>query len=155
MAAENIIKLFQTNAWVLQQQAQEISHAEGLLTAPGHANNMNWAFGHIIDGRNRVLQRLGAEPVWHDDEGDVYKRGHEPVSAEDALPFDKLTADLTLSQQRLDVALGAVSAEQLATVHKEHTMEWRLLFAAWHEGYHTGQTEIYRQLAGKDDQIIP
>ncbi|MCO5192139.1 MAG: DinB family protein [Anaerolineae bacterium] len=154
MTAENIIKLFQTNAWVLQQQAKDISHEESLLSAPGHANNMNWAFGHIINGRNRALQRLGAEPVWHNDEGDVYKRGHDPVSAEDALPFDKLMADLKLSQERLEAALITISAEQLAAVHKDNTLEWHLLFAAWHEGYHTGQTEIFRQLAGKGDQII-
>jgi|GEM_PF-5021639 len=31
----------------------------------------------------------------------------------------------------------------------------QLSFLSWHETYHTGQTEYLRQLAGKDDQVIP
>ena len=37
---------------------------------------------------------------------------------------------------------------------RERTVAERLLFLAWHEGYHVGQTEYLRQLSGKDDKII-
>ena len=40
-------------------------------------------------------------------------------------------ADLKLSQERLEAALITISAEQLAAVHKDNTLDRHLLFAAW------------------------
>ncbi|MEM8861967.1 MAG: hypothetical protein AAGD96_26900, partial [Chloroflexota bacterium] len=59
------------------------------------------------------------------------------------------------TQQQLKDGFEEISDQQLVEKdERERTVAERLLFLAWHEGYHVGQTEYLRQLAGKDDKII-
>ena len=72
-----------------------------------------------------------------------------------SLSFDRLRADFERTQTQLADGFAEISEQQLAEKN-EHgsTVAERILFLAWHEGYHLGQTEYLRQLAGKDDKII-
>ena len=63
-------------------------------------------------------------------------------------------ADLDVSQERLDAALAGLTTEDLERVVDDRTLAERLTFDYWHEAYHTGQTELLRQLAGADDKVI-
>ena len=37
---------------------------------------------------------------------------------------------------------------------RDDTLRKRLAFMAWHDSYHTGQTEYLRQLTGVNDKVI-
>jgi uncharacterized damage-inducible protein DinB len=58
----------------------------------------------------------------------------------------------------LAAALPRLTADDLARMVRDHrgeiTLANRLFFLYFHETYHTGQTELLRQLAGTDDKVI-
>lgn len=158
MNKEMIHDLFKTNHWVLTQQTDGLTHDDSLLQLPFRGNCLNWVLGHIMVSREGALALLGIAGTWTDEEIARYKYDSEPiVAADDAgiLPFDRLLADFERSQKQLADGFAEISELQLAEKDENgRTVAERLLFIAWHEGYHLGQTEYLRQLAGKDDKVI-
>jgi uncharacterized damage-inducible protein DinB len=156
--AESLIQSFALTHRLIKMQTDGLTNADSLLQLPFRGNCLNWVLGHILVDRNRVLKRLGESPVWDESEIARYKQGSEPiVSAEQALPLEKLLDDLDQSQQRIAAALAKISPEELAaTVDAggDKSLGQALAGSHWHETYHTGQLEILRQLAGTDDVII-
>ena len=108
----------------------------------------------FIAGRSTALVLLGEEPVWDKEKSGPYSRDSEPINAEVAYPLEQLVDDLDTCQERLQTALDRITAEELAIKKDDRTLGERLSFSYWHEAYHTGQTELLRQLAGTDDKII-
>jgi uncharacterized damage-inducible protein DinB len=121
---------------------------------------MNWVLGHIAETRNSLLKTLGEKPILTEKECACYGHGSEPVRADGqgAIKLERLLSLLEQSQERLVVALPRLTAEDLARRVKDHRGEValgnRLFFLYFHETYHTGQTELLRQLAGTDDKVI-
>ena len=156
--SEGLIELFNRTHWVIKHQTDGLSHADSLLQPPFQANCLNWVVGHIVAGRNSVLTALGESPLWDEPELALYKRESEPITEdEQALPLDKLLSDLDQSQTQIIDALSEISPEtleQIADVANNRTVGQRIAFLHWHETYHTGQLELLRQLAGKNDKII-
>ncbi len=65
-------------------------------------------------------------------------------------------SDLEVSQDRLLETLSQKTFEDMFVPIKDmqqHPLGQSLLYSATHESYHTGQLELLRQLAGKDDQV--
>jgi uncharacterized damage-inducible protein DinB len=112
--------------------------------------------GHIIVSRSRALAMLGAEPVWSKEQSAAYAQESEPITDEEAYPLNQLVADLDTSQERLAEALAKSTMEDLDEKKEgqDRCLGERLSFIYWHEAYHTGQTELLRQLAGVDDKVI-
>lgn len=154
ITSDIIIRYFKLNHQVLQMQVKGLTHEESLLTPPFRANCLNWVLGHIVAYRGRSLTLLGVEPVWDDDQAAAYSRESEPLQAQDAQSLEQIMAALDVSQERLVTALAELTAEELERVVDDQTLAQRLTFAYWHEAYHTGQTELLRQLTGADDKII-
>jgi len=155
---ESLTQSFALTHRLIKMQTDGLTNADSLLQLPFRGNCLNWVLGHILDGRNTALKRLGGSPVWDKSEIARYKQGSEPIScAEQALPLEKLLADLDQSQQRIAAALAEMSPEGLAATvdaGESKSLEQTLAGLHWHETYHTGQLEILRQLAGTDDVII-
>lgn len=149
-----ITHYFKRNHQVLRMQTKGLSHEDSLLTPPFRANCLNWVLGHIITYRCQALTLLGSEPVWDEAQSAPYNRESEPLQVEDALPLDQIMADLRVSQERLEAALDGLTAEDLERSVDDRTLAQRLTFNYWHETYHTGQTELLRQLTGVDDKVI-
>jgi len=140
-------------------QTEGLTHADSLLQLPFRGNCLNWVLGHIIVGRNRVLKLLEEAPVWEESEAARYDTGSEPITGdEQALPLAKLLRDLDESQQQITDALGRLPPEPLAEVvdtgRGEAPLGKTVAGLHWHETYHTGQLELLRQLAGKNDAVI-
>jgi uncharacterized damage-inducible protein DinB len=115
--------------------------------------------GHIIVGRDRVLELLGEATIWGESETARYEAGSEPISNdEQALPLEKLLRDLDESRQRIATVLAQSSPEALGEAVKtkrgREPVGELVAGLHWHETYHTGQLELLRQLAGKNDAII-
>lgn len=158
MDKEMIFNLFKTNHFILNKQVEGLTHEESLLQLPFRGNCLNWVLGHIIVSREDVLSWMGVERSYSEEQTNRYQFDSEPITSADdpdILPLERLMEDFELTQQRLSDAFDEISDAQLAEKdERDRSLSSRILFMAWHEGYHAGQTEYLRQLAGKDDKII-
>ena len=157
--AETLKQSFALTHRIIKLQTDGLSHEDSILQPPFRANCLNWVLGHIIVGRETALKHLGQAPVWDETQGSRYVTGSEPItSPEIALPLETLLSSLDRSQQRILAALEQTAPEHLAAPVEsrgsERPLGQVLAGLHWHETYHTGQLELLRQLAGKDDAII-
>lgn len=157
--SESLVRSFKLTYRIIKMQADGLTTADSLLQLPFRGNCLNWVLGHIVEGRNRVLTVLDEQPIWDEANTSRYERGAEPItSQEQALPLEQLLSDLDLTQDRITDALELTAPERLAEIvsadKKETTIGETIAFWHWHETYHTGQLELLRQFAGKNDAII-
>ena len=158
MNKEMIHDLFKTNHWVVTNQTDDLTHDDSLLQLPFRGNCLNWVLGHILVSRQNALEMLGIQGSWTEKEIARYKFDSEPITSPDdpgILPLERLLADIESTQEQLADGFAEISEQQLAEKNdRGNTVAERLLFLAWHEGYHLGQTEYLRQLAGKNDKVV-
>ncbi|MGD9147331.1 MAG: DinB family protein [Anaerolineae bacterium] len=157
--AETLIQSFALTHRIIKLQTDGLSHEDSIVQPPFRANCLNWVLGHIIVGRDTALELLGQAPIWDADTAARYVSGSEPItSRQRALQLQRLLGDLDRSQQKIETALQGATPERLAASVQsrgsERPLGQHLAGLHWHETYHTGQLELLRQLAGKDDAII-
>ena len=146
------------NTRLIHLQADGLSNADSLIQPPFNSNCLNWVIGHIVQGRCTVLELLGQETVMTEEQRDRYKRGSDPIKGEEAgiMTLAALLAALDESQTRIDAALDSITEAELAVVvEDEATLAHRLYGQYFHDTYHTGQTDLLRQVAGTNDVVIP
>ena len=152
---------FKRNIGILQRQTEDMGHEESLVQLPFRGNCMNWLLGHILTNRNNVFKLLGHEQLACREVGDRYQRDSKPVERESpgVVPLGELLSSLEQAQEQLERILAEIQPEELERQvaffgnQSMSVAEW-LLFFYFHDTYHTGQTEILRQAAGKDDKVI-
>ncbi|MBU1494071.1 MAG: DinB family protein [Actinobacteria bacterium] len=156
-----LARQFERNTWILTEQTAGLSHGDSLLQTPYRINCLNWTLGHLLDGRGRVLELLGATRVVADSDTARYRRESEPI-VEDGpgvLPLDRLVAALKESQASLSAALARLDTAAMAVETDDRAghlvpLGEQLHFLYFHDTYHTGQTELLRQVFGVGDKII-
>ncbi len=157
---QEMVEAFDRNWHIIQAQTEGLSHAQCLLQLPFRGNCMNWVLGHILDTRNNLLVAVGQEPILTKEESARYSHGSEPVceDGEHVIPLERLLNLLQQGQERIASGLARLTSDDLAREVRDHrgeiTLANRLFFLYFHETYHTGQTELLRQLAGTDDKVI-
>ncbi|MDX2342959.1 MAG: DinB family protein [Acidimicrobiia bacterium] len=160
IGAHRLAKAFGRNTSILKMQAAGLSHEDSLLQTPYRINCFNWTLGHILVYRDRTLQTAGGEPQFPNNELARYMRESEPITEDGpgVLPMEELVAAITTSQDAIDNTLGELSDEAFSAESEIDgrmvSIASRIHFDYFHDTYHTGQTEILRQVAGMDDQII-
>lgn len=158
--AEQLAKAFARNTAILQMQTAGLTHEESLLQTPYGVNCLNWTLGHILVYRDRVLTSSGGIPQSTAGELDRYLRESEPITEDGpgVLPLDQLVAAVAASQKAIDTAVAGLSDKEFSAESEVDgrmvKLSSRLHFDYFHDTYHTGQTEILRQVAGKGDKII-
>ena len=160
--AQILLEMAERNHRTLLRQVGDLTHEESLLQPPFRGNCLNWVVGHLTQSRNKMLQLIDEPSVWSKEQIARYERDSPPVtSGEDALRFEQILADLKTAHERLVARLQTMSLDELAAPAKEIIKgvdSWNigefLHFLLWHETYHLGNTELLRQLAGKNDKII-
>ena len=152
-----LIQSYKINSWLINKQADGLTHDESVIQLPFRSNCFNWVLGHILVSRDQVLRLLSAEPVLSDEETALYESDSDPIlTASRSAPFEQLLAAANESQSRIEAALQSASADQLNAHYSDgdgQTVADRIGGLHWHETYHLGQLEILRQAAGKDDKI--
>lgn len=148
-----LIMLFEQNASTLKKYTDGLTHEDSLLQMPSGGNCLNWVVGHIISARHRVLDMLGESPLWTDDIRAAYRMGSAPITLENreiARPFETLLAEFEATQETIMAGLRCKTFEDMIVVLEgfDQPIGQRIAYFAWHEGYHVGQTEYLRQLAG-------
>ncbi|MDY7040410.1 MAG: DinB family protein [Chloroflexota bacterium] len=152
---QSLAQSFDLTFRLIRMQTEGLTHADSLLQLPFRGNCLNWVLGHILVGRNTALQLLGQKLIWRAAEVSRYESGSEPITGDEhVLPLERLLQDLERSQERIEAGLSNLSEEDLATSVDGRSLGEHLAGLHWHETYHTGQLEILRQLAGKNDAIV-
>jgi uncharacterized damage-inducible protein DinB len=152
---------FENNVGIVKMQAAGLSQTDSLVQLPFRANCLNWVLGHLVSNRRTILKLLGDEQTLDGTLIARYEYDSAPVTGEGegVLPLEQLLSLLDRAQEQIAKRLEAITEEELARPlivfgNRERTLgEW-LFFFFFHDCYHTGQTEILRQAAGKDDKII-
>jgi hypothetical protein len=155
LTPEKLTQDYETNSWIINKQAADLSHEQMMLQLPFRGNCFNWVLGHITANRDRALQALGADTILTEAERERYLRGSDPVTEEEtAVDSQKLLAAINQFQENILPALE--SADLSAIYNEEHnqTVAERIAGLHWHETYHIGQLELLRQLAGTNDRIL-
>ncbi len=150
--------LFGINYQVLQKNLEGVTQEDSLLQPFGGGNCLNWVLGHIVATRDGALQLLRQEPVWSKDQAANYRRGSAPIrDGAQALPLEKIVADLGQSQERLLAGLGQVTESELSAPGPDRsvaeTVGETLFVLHMHDAYHAGQTGLLRRMAGHEGAI--
>ncbi|MGA7195374.1 MAG: DinB family protein [Anaerolineales bacterium] len=155
----DLAKAFGRNANIINSQAKDLTHADSLIQPPFHGNCFNWVLGHLVANHDDVLDALG-EPRLFEGRLDRYKRESESLTHEDknTIRFDELVEWFERGQIKISESLNHVDNESLSreiqSGDRKTTVGQRVFFLYFHETYHVGQTELFRQLAGKNDKVI-
>jgi hypothetical protein len=158
ISSSDLVYYFALNLRVLDRQLDGLTHEDSLLQLPFRGNCMNWVLGHILNNRSYFMRTLlDIEPVVASDVTARYESDSDPVTpdSDDILQLERLVELLNESQEKISERLEAMTdADFAATDENGNTLGKRLLFFYFHETYHTGQTELLRQLTGVDDKVI-
>ncbi len=152
-----MLTMLKRNLWVIDKQADGLTHDDSMLQLPFQGNCFNWVVGHMLVHRDKMLKMLDHEPLWAANSSALYDFGSEPLTDSTlAVPFDKILIDLRTSQDRLAAAFDTTNDAMLNTITDGHesSIRERLTFLVWHDAYHAGQAEYLRQLAGVNDKVI-
>jgi hypothetical protein len=159
LAASDLVDTLRVNLIVLGKQTAGLTHEDSLRQPSPRGNCLNFVLGHVALHREYMLQDLGLEPEVGEGALARYAKDSEPIlgDSEQVLLLDGLISIINRQQERLLGALETMSDGDLtqpAPLNEKKTVAGHVLFLAWHEGYHLGQTELLRQLAGTDDKVI-
>ena len=156
----DLVEAFARNVNIIKMQTNGLTHEDSLRQPPFPGNCLNWVLGHLAENRDHILELLG-EPPQIGALGMRYKRGSDPLTepGEDTLRLEEILAWLDRAQEHIAAALGRMDETVLSRAvtlgnNRTTTVGQRVFFLYFHETYHVGQTEIFRQLAGKSDKMI-
>ena len=158
--ANELAKGYGVNLRIVQLQTEGLSHEDSLVQTQFNINSLNWVLGHIAVNRDNVLMLLGEEPLLGESETDRYKRGSEPVQEEGnaVLSLSELLDVLQRGQEKIETSLSSLLPanfeKEIMVGSRTMTLGSRLFGFYFHDTYHTGQTDLLRQVAGKNDQVI-
>ena len=157
---EQLAEAYAVNLRLIQLQTEGLSDSDSLTQTPYNINSLNWVLGHISVNRDNVLRLLGEPTLLTETETNRYKRESEPVKqgGEDVIPLERLLDILTQGQEKITEGLSEISegdlAQEMKIGKRSVTLGSRLHGLYFHDTYHTGQTDLLRQVAGTDDKII-
>ena len=155
----SLARAYERNTRIIEMLADGLCHADSLIQSDYNINCLNWTIGHIVGYRDASLELLGVEPLMGA-AADRYARESDPIREDGpgVLPLAELVALARRSQEHLADAISATSldafVEERTFGDRTSTLGSQMLFNYFHDTYHTGQTELLRQVAGTDDSII-
>jgi hypothetical protein len=160
LTAQQLADAFARNVRIIKRQVAGLTHADSLIQPPVRGNCLNWVLGHIAVHRDYILATLGEPKTLDEAAAERYGSGSEPVlgDGEGVLPLETLLGAIDLAQERIVATLARAGADDLAkelpTGERTITVAQQVFGLYFHETYHTGQTELLRQLAGTNDKVI-
>ena len=159
ISQKDLAKAFARNTNIVKSQTKDLTHADSLIQPPFHGNCLNWVLGHLVANHDDILEMLG-EPRLYDGRLERYKRESEPLTHEDkgTIRLEELlewfeSGQVNISKY-LEGADDTALDREVISGERKSTVAQRVFFYYFHETYHVGQTELFRQLAGKNDKII-
>ncbi|MCP3973820.1 MAG: DinB family protein [bacterium] len=156
----DLVAAFERNTWIIEAQTEALSHEDSLIQTEWNINCLNWVLGHIVQGRDDMLNSLGQDRLFSPEVSERYARESDPVVEDgpNVLQLSELIGLVRQSQERIGEAIGTMTLEDFAAERtrgeRTYTVGSSAHFRYFHDTYHTGQTELLRQIAGVGDKII-
>ncbi len=160
MDPKQLNNVYKRNLIVIKRQLKGLSHEDSMLQPPFRGNCLNFILGHMAASRQGILKELGADKLMTEEQITRYTIEAEPILEEgdDVIQMEDIMEVMDKSQKVFSEKMLALTPEDLEKEIGEGdnktTLGRRIEFLGWHETYHTGQTELLRQLAGTDDKVI-
>lgn len=157
LSGKELADEFDRNLRIIKAQTDGLSHADSLVQAPYNINCLNWVVGHIVVGRDLVLRRLGLVSLLEEGEAERYRAESDPIIEDGpgVVPLERLIGFLEEGQRQIDEALAKIPDEDLSgELDDGRSLHDSLRSTCFHDTYHTGQTDLLRQVAGANDKII-
>ena len=160
ITANDLSAGYALNVRLIKRQTEGLSHADSLIQTPYNINSLNWVIGHIAVNRDNVFRTLGIEPLLTEAQTQRYITNSEPVRKDgpEILKMEELLEVLDRGQQLIENELKKLTPESLAREieigERRVSLGSRLFGLYFHDTYHTGQTDLLRQVAGKNDKLI-
>lgn len=161
MIADLIRRGYERNVRIVQAQADGLIHEQSLTQTEYNINCFNWVVGHIVASRSGLLTSFGAEPIMSEEQVAVYERESNPITEDGpgVIPFETLLEMLDATQDAIDEMLGSATDAWMAeetqiTPDRASPRVSQFMFIYFHDTYHTGQTDLLRQMSGVSDKVI-
>lgn len=131
---------------VMELNASDITHEESLISSPQSGNSVNWLIGHMIVVRDNMLRAAGLQPLAGEKMEQLYNRGTQNVTKENAMPLEDL---INLYYKGTEKMFKRLEGEEIAGEENVQSIAG-LIF---HECYHSGQIGLFRRLIGKEPKL--
>jgi len=160
ITVEQLVDGFGLNLRLIHMQTDGLSHADSLVQTPHNINCLNWVLGHIAVNRDNVLRLIRGEPTLSNFAHQRYGTGSDPIKqdGEDVVNLEQLLELLDEGQARISEAAGMLSAEDMEKEIPVGDIKMpvinRIFGFYFHDTYHTGQTDLLRQVAGMNDNVV-
>jgi uncharacterized damage-inducible protein DinB len=138
------------NLWVVQRNAEGLDDAQALVNSWEGGSHFAWLVGHMTHSRCDILRAMGLDAPWSIDRGEPYRAGSTPARPGEAEPFAELLEALAATQAPLETALATLTEaeRERELTPGRSSVGQRIDFMVWHDSYHSGQSALYRRIAG-------
>lgn len=148
---EYLITLYQYNVRLLDKQLPHVNEDQAHTIVGGY--NINWLTGHIVSGRQRVLERVGHPHIWTLEVRAPYMNGSQPQPKDGpgVQRQEALLEALHQSQTLIEEGLRRMTPEQLnapTDFPQDRSVIDRFLYLQYHEAFHVGQIVVIAQTLG-------
>lgn len=145
-----LVATLRRNVDVIGKNTAGITQVDSLHTVAEGGSTLSWVIGHVVSSRDGMLKMLDSETAWDESQDEKYRRGSTVPTGTEVDDLRELLLGLDRSQELLEAALPRATAAQLAepSGRPNASKLERIEFLTWHDSYHTGQTAVYRRLAG-------
>lgn len=146
-----IARQYKFTHYITKNTIEGITQVDSLRSPEGGGNCINWILGHMLHTRDSLLESLGKQPVWNDEESKkMYDRGSTALTESAIVPELSLLIDMFDTSQPL---LMEGIENLLLNPTEDNKLEWNVAFLNFHESYHCGQLAILRRMLGKESII--
>ncbi|MEO5588504.1 MAG: DinB family protein [Gemmatimonadaceae bacterium] len=151
-AQSMLVRQLEMSYATIGKNLEGMTQEQSLIQPSDGGNCANWILGHVVNVHNGLMQVLGQDPVWDDEQ--LKRAGFDPIENPDqAIDWDELRDRFFASHDRCIEAINglsdeALTAEMPAPFGGMTTRGQLLNTLAFHQGYHAGQLAVLRRIAG-------
>lgn len=153
---ERLVEQFELVTSLTMRNLDGVDHELSLRSTPDTGKPIYWVLGHLTATFDVLLPSLGRERVAEPGTLEPFRRGSQPMSAEEApLPFLELVELFQRAAARFREGLRQLPEERYdekapfsPREREDETLLSLLFLIAAHQAYHCGQLGILRRACG-------
>lgn len=153
-------KMIKMEQELLLKQTADLTHADSLLQPHKGGNCLNWTIGHLVENLVTIFTTLGG--ITPTDLPDLSHYGYnsEPVRHQETgvIDFQILVDTYTHLTQLILEQLNQMTPvdfdQEIDYWEGKRRRGYIAFFYFFHNSYHLGQLEQFRNLAGKTEKVI-
>jgi hypothetical protein len=157
---DDFAKMLTGEQEIVRQQTEGLTHADSLIQPQIGGNCLNWVMGHLVDNLVQILNIIQGQLPEDLPNLDRYIRNSEPIRGKEdgVLPlhilvetYNQLTKTIA---KRLEQMTETDFEEEIEFWQSQTRLGYVAFFYFFHNTYHLGQLEQFRNLAGRTEKVI-